>query len=167
MSENYSTDISRNYIWLALAGWLGVCYLVSGVAGFFTARQIPTWYASIAQPSFTPPNWVFAPVWTTLYTLMGIAAWLVWRLPDSPNRTWALDMFWLQLALNFAWSFLFFDRHWILTAAIEVVALWAAILAMTIAYARVNRVAMWMMVPYLAWVSFASVLNWGVWWVNR
>ena len=156
----------RSHQWLALAGWLAACFLVSGVAGYATVQAIPTWYAGISKPSFTPPNQVFAPVWTTLYALMGIAAWLIWRMPDSPDRTRALILFWVQLLLNFAWSWIFFHQHLIFAAALEIVILWLAILFMTIAYMRVYPLAAWMMLPYLCWVAFASVLNWGIWHAN-
>jgi len=161
----------RKHSWLALVGWLAVCYFVAGVSGYFTAQQIPTWYAGIVKPSFNPPNWVFGPVWSVLYALMGIAAWLVWRLPStgpqSSARRRALKLFWTQLFLNFSWSFLFFKQHWVLAAAVEVVVLWLAILLMTRSYLKVSKAAAGMMVPYLGWVGFASALNWAVWWVNR
>jgi translocator protein len=153
--------------WLALAGFVGVCFLVAAISGIATAKAIPTWYAGIAKPSFTPPNQVFAPVWTLLYALMGVAAWLVWRMPESPHRTWALTFFWTQLLLNFAWSWIFFHQHLILGAALEILVLWAAILCMLIAYSKVSSLAAWLMVPYLCWVTFASALNWGIWQVNR
>jgi len=157
---------TRGNQWLALAGYLAACFLVSAVAGYATVQSIPTWYANISKPGFTPPNQVFAPVWTILYALMGIAAWLIWRMPDSPHRTRAIALFWLQLLLNFAWSWIFFYLHLILGAALEIVILWFAILFTTIAYRRVYPLAGWMMIPYLCWVSFASVLNWGIWHAN-
>lgn len=157
---------TRRYQWLALAGYLTACFLVSGISGYATAQAIPTWYASLSKPSFNPPNQIFAPVWTVLYALMGIAAWLVWRMPDSADRTRALVLFWLQLLLNFAWSWIFFHQHLIFAAALEIVILWFAILFMTMAYWRVYPPAGWMMVPYLCWVSFASILNWGIWHAN-
>jgi benzodiazapine receptor len=156
----------RKHKWLALVGWLATPFAVAAVSGFFTAHSIPVWYAGIAKPDFNPPNWVFGPVWSVLYALMGVAAWLVWRLPESAGRTRALRWFWLQLLLNFAWSWIFFGQHWILAAAVEVVVLWLAILMMTLEYARVKRTAAWLTTPYLAWVTFAAVLNWAVWRVN-
>lgn len=157
---------TRSYQWLALAGYLAACFLVSAIAGYATVQAIPTWYADILKPRFTPPNQVFAPVWTILYALMGIAVWLIWRMPDSPDRTRALILFWLQLLLNFAWSWIFFHQHQVFAAALEIIILWFAILFATIAYWRVYPPAGWMMVPYLCWVSFASILNWGVWHAN-
>jgi translocator protein len=157
---------TRSNQWFALVGWLAACFLVSGISGYATAQAIPTWYANLSKPSFNPPNQVFAPVWTILYALMGIAAWLIWRMPDSPYRTRALVLFWLQLLLNFAWSWIFFHQHLIFGAALEILVLWLAILVMTIAYWRVYPPAAWMMLPYLCWVSFASFLNWGIWHAN-
>jgi benzodiazapine receptor len=157
---------TRSNQWLALAGYLAACFSVSAIAGFATVQAIPTWYANISKPSFTPPNQVFGPVWTILYALMGIAAWLIWRMPDSPDRSRALILFWVQLLLNFAWSWIFFHQHLIFAAALEIVVLWIAILFMTIAYWRVYPPAGWMMLPYLCWVSFASILNWGIWHAN-
>lgn len=152
--------------WLVLAGFLAACFLVAGVAGYATAEAIPTWYAGLAKPGFTPPDQVFAPVWTILYALMGIAAWLIWRTPNAPERRRALALFWTQLLLNFAWSWIFFHQHLIFAAALEVVILWLAVFFMTMAYWRVRTAAAWMMLPYLCWLTFASALNWGIWHAN-
>ncbi|TCK71542.1 TspO/MBR family protein [Acidipila rosea] len=147
---------------LALLGWLVLCFAVSGIAGALTAKSIPTWYAGLVKPSFNPPNAIFAPVWTTLYAMMAVAAWFVWRGQPSVLRTQALAWFCIQLALNFLWSFLFFYRHSIGGALIDIGALWIAILVTTLFFFRLSPIAGWLMTPYLAWVSFASVLNWAV-----
>ena len=97
--------------WLALAGFLAVTFLVAGISAAFTAPAIPTWYAALAKPSFNPPNEVFGPVWTLLYFMMAVAAWLVWKRPSSRLRSSALLLFWIQLALNFAWSLIFFGQR--------------------------------------------------------
>lgn len=152
--------------WLALAGFLAATFLVAGVSSAFTASAVPTWYATIDKPAFNPPNWIFAPVWTTLYCLMAVAAWLVWQRPSSGLRTRALVAFWIQLALNFAWSFLFFGQHAIGVAFAEIVLLWLAILVTCVLFFRLSRAAGWMFVPYLLWVSFASVLNFAIWRLN-
>lgn len=153
--------------WRVLFGFFCGCFLVAGISGTLTAQQIPTWYASLAKPGFNPPNELFGPVWTVLYGLMAISAWLAWRTPESPSRRLGLAFFWLQLALNFAWSLLFFRLHTILLAAVEIIALWLAILATTLFFARIRRSAAWLMLPYLAWVAFATVLNWAIWRLNR
>ncbi len=158
--------MTRRFSILALLGFLCATFAVAGISSRFTIQAIPGWYAALAKPSFNPPNRVFGPVWTLLYTLMAIAAWLVWRLPASTARSRALAAFWVQLTLNFAWSFLFFGEHRIAMAFAEIVLLWLAIFATTLLFFRVARAAAWLFVPYLAWVSFASVLNFSLWRLN-
>jgi translocator protein len=152
--------------WGGLLGWIFLCFAVAGVSGAWTAREITGWYRTLHRPSFAPPNWVFGPVWSLLYLLMAIAAWLVWAAPGSGARSWGLGLFLLQLALNFAWSWIFFRKHAIGTALVEVVLLWAAIGATLLAFTRVSTTAAWLMAPYLAWVSFATALNAGFWRLN-
>jgi tryptophan-rich sensory protein len=152
--------------WIGLAGWLGVCFLVAGVSGRMTVAEIPGWYRTLVRPSIAPPNWVFGPVWTLLYALMAVAAWRVWMAAPSQARNWALGLFLFQLAMNFLWSWIFFRQHLIGAALIEVVLLWLAIGATTLVFAKVAPAAAWLMTPYLAWVSFASVLNGAFWRVN-
>jgi len=130
---------------------------VGGVASLFTTPEIPTWYASLNHPSFTPPNWVFAPVWTTLYILMAFAAWRVWK--KTGLRSAEMAAFALQLALNFGWSFLFFRLHWIGGALIEIAVLDLAILVTLILFFRRDRLAGLLFAPYLAWTLFATVLT--------
>lgn len=166
MNEVLLQESSRRYSVLALAGFLAATFLVAGVSTTFTISAIPTWYASLAKPSFNPPDAVFGPVWTLLYTLMAIAAWLIWKRPDSLLRRAGLRMFGLQLALNFIWSLLFFRYHSIGVAFEEVLLLWLAILVTTGIFFRVSKAAGWMFVPYLGWVSFASVLNFAIWRLN-
>jgi tryptophan-rich sensory protein len=152
--------------WIALVFWLGLCFGVAGVSGSWTASEIPTWYRSLNRPAIAPPNWVFAPVWTLLYALMAIAAWQVWEQAPSTARTWGLLLFLLQLALNFAWSFIFFRQHAMVAALLEVVVLWVAIGVTTLVFARAVPVAGWLLAPYWAWVSFATVLSAAYWRVN-
>ena len=176
MSELSPPSSPRNYSALALAGFLAATFLVAGVSTTFTLPSIPTWYAALAKPSFNPPNQIFGPVWTLLYTLMAIAAWLVWRLPDVPFRRGgtgvlgirrvALFWFGVQLALNFLWSFVFFGHHRIGLAMAEIVFLWVAVAGTMLLFFRLSRPAGWMFVPYLAWVSFAAVLNFAIWRLN-
>ena len=143
-----------------------LCFGVAGVSGRWTASEIPGWYQTLVRPAIAPPNWVFGPVWTLLYALMAIAAWRVELAAPSPLRTWGLVLFLLQLALNFLWSFLFFKQHAIGAALAEVVVLWASIGATALVFARVSPPAAWLMAPYLAWVSFATVLNGAYWRLN-
>lgn len=124
------------------------------------------WYAGLAKPAFNPPNWVFAPVWSALYLLMAFALWRVLRLPPSPGRRAALALFFIQLALNAAWSWMFFAAHSPLLGLVNVVPQWLLIVATIIAFARVDRLAAWCLAPLAVWVGYAAVLNGAVWWLN-
>ena len=146
--------------WLVLAALLVLCLGLGSAAGFLTAQSLPTWFPTLVKPSFNQPSWLFAPVWTTLYIMMAVAAWLVWL------RKGPLVLFYVQLALNFAWSLLFFGLHSPALALIDIVAMWVAILLTLLAFWKVDRRAGWLLVPYLAWVSFAGVLNASIWWLN-
>jgi len=152
--------------WAGLLFWLVLCFSVAAVGGRWTATEIPGWYRTLVRPSFAPPNWIFGPVWTLLYALMAIAAWQTWTQEPSPIRTLALGLFLMQLALNLAWSWIFFRRHAIGPALGEVAVLWAAIGATTLAFTRVSPTAACLMLPYWAWVTFASILNAGFWRLN-
>lgn len=150
---------------LALIGFVGVCLLTGFLGSLATQSAIETWYAGIAKPSWTPPNWVFAPVWTTLYIAMGVAVWLVWRKRGAALRT-SMSLFFLQLALNLAWSYLFFGMHWPLGGLLDIVALWVAIAMTTRAFRAESVAAAGLMLPYLLWVSYASALNFAIWQMN-
>jgi len=135
---------------------------VSVLGGLATAAAIPDWYATLAKPSWTPPNWVFGPAWTTLYVLMAVAAWLVWRRRRLVAVRGALIAWWAQLALNLLWTMLFFGLRQPLWGLIEIAALWIAI-AITIAlFHRVRPLAALLLLPYIAWVSYAASLNAGI-----
>ncbi len=142
---------------------------VVGIAGaLFTTPEIPAWYATLVKPALNPPAWVFGPVWTTLYALMGVAAFLVWR---HGLRQWrvrrALALFLLQLVLNAAWTAAFFRFHNPGLALVDIAVLWLAIVLTIAAFSRTSRAAAWLMAPYLAWVSFAAYLNAALWFLNR
>ena len=156
----------RGHSKLVLLGFLCGTYAVASISTVITVPSISTWYATLAKPSFNPPNQVFGPVWTLLYTLMAIAAWLVWRHPDSKLRRAGLIWFGIQLFFNFAWSFLFFRSHQAILAFGDILLLALAIAISMSYFFRVSKAAGWMMVPYLAWVSFASVLNFAIWQMN-
>ena len=149
--------------WLALLGFLLLCLGVAALAGFATAQSVVDWYPTLVKPSWQPPSWLFGPVWTVLYILMAIAAWLVWK---GGNAKTALMLFGVQLALNLAWSFLVFRAHSAIMALVDIAALWLAIAATMWAFALKNRLAAWLLVPYIAWVSFASALNTAIWLLN-
>jgi benzodiazapine receptor len=142
--------------WLGLFGFLAVCYGVAALGGISTAKEIPGWYAHLHKPGFTPPNWVFGPVWSLLYTLMAVAAWLVWK---ARGAKLALGAFWVQLGLNLAWSEAFFALHGLFASTVVIAMLWVVIVVTIVLFWRSSRTAGAMMVPYLAWVSYATALN--------
>ena len=151
---------------LTLGAAVLVCELVGITGAVFTATGVETWYATLERPAFAPPDWVFGPVWTTLYALMGAAAWLVWREGGGQDRQVGLGLFAVQLALNFAWSFVFFGQEAILGGLVVIVALLVAIVATMGVFWRVDRRATLLLVPYLLWVAFATYLNYGFWALN-
>lgn len=147
---------------------IGVCEMAGIVGSFFTVSAIPEWYTGLAKSSLNPPGWVFGPVWTTLYALMGIAAFLVWSsyskaMEDKKKQIKiALGVFGIQLFLNALWSIIFFGLHSPGGAFIEIIFLWLAILATIIAFAKISKPAAWLLVPYILWVSFAIYLNYSI-----
>lgn len=143
---------------LGLAGWLLLAFAVAAL-GAVASVNAASYYGSLAQPSWAPPSWLFGPVWSVLYLLMGIAAWLVWRRGGWSNAPVALGLFIVQLALNALWSWLFFAWHQGALAFVDIVVLWLAIVATTIAFWRQRPLAGVLLLPYLAWVSFAAVLG--------
>jgi tryptophan-rich sensory protein len=150
---------------LGLAGWLLLSYAVSAV-GAVASIQAKSFYGQLVQPAWAPPPGVFGPVWTTLYTLMGIAAWLVWRSGGFSANRQALSLFLLQLAFNALWSWLFFAWKLGGLAFAEIVVLWFLIAATLVSFWRVRKLAGALLIPYLAWVGFASVLNFALWRLN-
>jgi benzodiazapine receptor len=140
---------------------------IGGIAGMFTSEAIPGWYASLIQPSFNPPNWVFGPVWTTLYIILGISLFLIWKLPASKQRNQAILIFLVQLLLNFCWSFFFFYFKMIGLALIDIVALWIIIVVMLVQFYKMKPVAAYINIPYLLWVTFATALNLAYFFLNR
>jgi tryptophan-rich sensory protein len=143
--------------------FLLVCYAAAFIGSQFTTPATQSdWYAQLYRPPWSPPNWVFGPVWTLLYTLMAIAAWLVWRKRAVHGASIPLLLFGVQLALNVLWSVIFFGLRLPALAAGEIVLLWLAILATLIAFWRVTPVAGWLLVPYLLWVTYAMTLNFAI-----
>ena len=143
-----------------------ICFGAAGLGSLFTRPSIENWYLALHKPPWTPPNWVFGPVWTVLYLGMAIAAWLVWRKAGVSGGKLALTLFAIQLVLNVCWSAIFFAAHMPGYAFAEIVLLWLLILATVGAFWSVSRAAGWMMVPYLIWVAFAGVLNYAIWRLN-
>lgn len=144
---------------------VAICFGAAALGALFTPG---TWYQQLVKPPLTPPNWVFGPVWTTLYLLMAVAAWRVWSVAGTwPRGGRPLGWFGVQLALNALWSALFFGLQAPLVALVEIVLLWGAIAVTIGAFARVSRVASVLLVPYIAWVTVALYLNAGLWWLNR
>jgi len=139
---------------------------VGAVAGMFTSQAVPTWYASLDRPFFSPPNWVFGPVWTSLYILLGISFFLIWKEEASKERDLAIKVFSIQMLLNFAWSFLFFYFNLIGAALIEIILLWISIALMIYLFYKIKPFAAYLNIPYLLWVSFAAILNAGYYFLN-
>ena len=154
----------REAVGLGIA--VAACLAAGGIGSVFTVHAIPTWYATLLKPSWNPPGWVFGPVWTALYLLMGVAAWLVWRAVGWPAARRALLLFAAQLVLNTAWSPIFFGLRSPGWALVDIVVLWAAVVATLGAFRRIRPVAGVLLIPYLVWVTFASALNWSIWRLN-
>ncbi len=148
---------------LSLCGWLLLCFAASSPGALFMPGE---WYAQLNKPAWNPPAWVFGPVWTALYVMMAVAAWLVWKRGGFVAQRRPLALFLAQLMLNASWTPLFFGLHWSGVAFAEIILLWLAIAWTIAAFWRVNRVAAGLLVPYLAWVSFAAVLNGALWRLN-
>lgn len=136
------------------------CELVGITGGFFTASSIPTWFAALNKPFFSPPNWVFAPVWTILYLMMGVSVYLIWQkgLKKKENKQ-AVNFFLIQLGLNFLWSILFFGLRSPFLGLICITALWGFIIATIKKFSKISKAASNLLIPYLIWVSFAAILN--------
>ena len=139
---------------------------IGSISGIATAAGIKSWYLTLNKPFFNPPNYLFGPVWTLLYLLMGISIYLILQTPKTDMRKKAIIIFCVQLGLNFLWSFLFFKFQRVGIAFIEILLIWASILTMIITFYKLNKTAALLQIPYLMWVSFASVLNGAIWWLN-
>jgi benzodiazapine receptor len=152
--------------WLMLIVFLGVCLGVGGLGSIPTVKSLRDWYPKLRKPMGTPPGWVFGPVWTVLYVLMATSAWLVWRQYGRGARA-ALLIFLGQLALNLAWSGIFFGARLPGFASAEIVILWLAILFTVLVFHPLNAVSAYLLLPYLLWVTYAGYLNLGIWLMNR
>ncbi|MFA7394999.1 MAG: TspO/MBR family protein [Candidatus Paceibacterota bacterium] len=162
----------KNFFKLVVA--IAVPLLAGFLGSIFTTPQIETWYATLVRPDLAPPNWIFGPVWTTLFVLMGIALFLVWKkrsqILENVGMLWwwklALVLFFVQLVLNILWSLIFFAAQNPAGAFVELIILWLAIAATIFVFAKVSRPAAWLLVPYILWVSFAGYLNFMFWQLN-
>lgn len=153
---------------LKLAVSIAICQGAGMIGGLFTSKAVTTWYQAIKKPAFTPPNWLFGPVWILLYLVMGIALFLVWKSADSGiNTTPAITIFAIHLAFNVAWSYLFFYLNNPLAGLIEIILLWILILVTLLMFYQIHKVAGLLLIPYLLWVSFAAVLNYSIWALNK
>ena len=152
--------------WLVLILFFAVCLGAGGLGSFFTANSVRDWYPRLRKPPGTPPSWVFGPVWTTLYVLMAISAWLVWR-EYGRGALPALLIFFAQLALNVAWSGIFFGSRMPGVAFLEIVILWLAIAFNIFVFYGLLPIAAAILLPYLMWVTYAAYLNFGIWRLNR
>lgn len=157
----------RKKDFLVLAGFLLGTQAAGIIGSFFTSSSIPTWYAFLTKPELAPPNFVFAPVWTTLFVLMAIGAFIVWRKGFARKDVWvALSVYVVQLVLNTLWSIIFFGMQNPKMAFFEIIVLWAAIVTTIVLFARISKIAGLLLIPYIAWVSFAAYLNYGLWMLN-
>ena len=150
---------------LGLAGWLTLTFAAAAIGGIASSTS-GAFYRQLVRPGWAPPGWLFAPVWTVLYALMGVAAWLVWRVRGLRAARVALSLFVVQLVLNSLWTWLFFAWKQGALAFAEILVLWALIVSTTVAFWRARPLAGCLLIPYLAWVTFASVLTYTVWKLN-
>lgn len=157
---------NRNPVW-TLALCIAVCFMAAGIGSVFTGSSVGSWYPTLRKPFWTPPDWLFGPVWTALYLMMGVAVWLVWLRRGLAGGAVALRLFALQLTLNVLWSMLFFGLRSPLAGLLDIVPLWAAILATLVSFWKISPFAGALLVPYWLWVSFAAALNFAIWSMNR
>ena len=145
------------------------CLVIGYFSGMVTRSSVTTWFPTLIKPSFNPPSWVFAPVWSILFVMMGVAAGLVWDRIEAEREAVkkALIFFAIQLGLNALWSYLFFGLRNPMLAGLEIIVLWLMIFETYIQFVKINKIAGYLLLPYLAWVSFAAVLNGSIWWLNR
>ncbi len=144
-----------------------ICQLAGIIGSFFTFPSISTWYAALEKPSFNPPNWIFSPVWITLFILMGVSLYLVWiQGTKTKYAKIALTLFGIQLSLNILWSIIFFGLKSPFFALIEIIILWVAILATILKFSKISKTAAYLLIPYILWVSFAAILNFSIWVIN-
>lgn len=160
MFEAYSSSNLRG-----LLGWLALAFVAAAIGGLGSANA-PDFYGQLSLPDWAPPAWLFGPVWSLLYLMMGIASWLVWRVGGFKSARVALILYSIQLVVNTLWSWLFFAWQSGLLAFVEILLLWLLIVATLISFLKISRLAAALLVPYLLWVSFATALAWNSWQMN-
>ena len=155
----------KNILWLFF--FISLCLIFgNGLGGYFTFISVETWYQTLNKPSFNPPDWVFGPVWTTLYILMGISVWLVWKRKPSADRTIGIRIFWVQLFFNILWTYIFFGIQKIGLSFLEIIFLIFLIFSNIIYFLKIDKIAGYLLIPYLIWVLYASVLTYNIWILN-
>jgi len=155
----------NNILWLFL--FIFLCLIFgNGIGGYFTFVSVETWYQTLNKPNFNPPDWVFGPVWTTLYVLMGVSIWLIWKKETSKIRTISMIIFWVQFFFNIFWTYLFFGIQRIDLGLFEIFFLIFLILINIIYFYKIDKIASYLLVPYVLWVSYASILNYKIWVLN-
>jgi benzodiazapine receptor len=164
--ETLPEQSGRRSFWLALIGFLVLTFAVAAIGGAVTAGSVHTWYPTLNKPAFNPPDWIFGPIWTALYLMMAVSAALAWSGARPGARRPAITWFLLQLALNLGWSLLFFGLHQVALAFGWLVLLWLAIAATIRCFWSISRPAGLLLIPYLAWVGFAGLLNFLIWRLN-
>jgi translocator protein len=153
---------------LKIIGFIFACEFIGIAGSYFTISSIPTWYSTLIKPPFSPPNYLFGPVWTTLYALMGISAYLIWEKGLKKKETSAaLKFFIVQLVLNAIWTPVFFGLKELFLALLIIVVMWVFILRTIMSFYRIDKTASYLMIPYLLWVSFATLLNFSIWYLNK
>jgi tryptophan-rich sensory protein len=157
--------MNKKHIPVLIAFFL-ITFLAAFIGNFFTMPNIQDWYSSLNKPSFSPPNWLFGPVWTILYFLMAISAFLVWQRRENSQAKKALTFYFIQLVLNTLWSIIFFGWHNLGLAFVEIILLWVFILLTLISFYKIVRIAGILFIPYILWVSFAGFLNFTIWQLN-
>ena len=160
------THAAPKHAWIGLIVLLVLCFMAAGIGGAVTTPKIDGWYDTLTKPTWNPPDWIFGPVWSALYLAMALAAWLVWRQSGWVGAKVALTLFGVQLALNTLWSCLFFGLETPGFAFLEILMLWMAVAATMVTFWLRSRVAGLLFVPYLAWVTFAAILNFTIWRLN-
>lgn len=159
--------MKQKLLWLSLALFIVLCFVVEIIGSVWTQETVSSWYPTLVKPSWTPPNWLFGPVWTILYIMIAISGWLIYKAKHSHERTLALLLYTIQLVLNFIWSFLFFSLRNPMLGLIDIILL-CVFITLTIIKAWVVRpLASLLLLPYLLWVTFAASLNAGIWLLNN
>jgi benzodiazapine receptor len=159
--------MKKKRFWFSFVVFISLCLFVQIIGSFWTKETVSTWYPTLVKPSWTPPDWIFGPVWFCLYILIAVAGWLIYRAENSYQRNVVLILYGCQLGLNFIWSFLFFSLRSPGLGLIDIILLWLFILFTTIKAWRLRPLASLLLIPYLIWTTYAMSLNAGIWLLNR